>query len=871
MSTMMVLMWWTAWAGLVSGKISDVLPDSYSLLFNIYPDTAQLTGSSDAKFELLKPTRQITLNCKDLQIIRVILTQEKTMRTIDVEFEYPNEQELALTRVDGKPFIRDNYIFRAQYRASLKRELNGIYLSGYKDESGGTHTIVATHFEPTHARTAFPCFDEPQLKARFTVTIDHEAKYKAVSNMPTKKSRLVRSELKRTEFISTPPMSTYLVAFVLSDLEEMTGYTHRGVPVSVHFRDVYRDMAKDGLHTVIQSVEFLEGYVGRVYPLPKLDVVALPEFGIGGMENWGLITLREEFFFTDNTTDPADLTRNRAVVAHEVAHMWFGDLVSISSWNDLWLKEGAANLLMVPAIRSLVLEDPLWTESDLQNTLMLFSRYPALNFDASLNTHPLLMNISDPFEAAGAFDAISYSKSSAVLNMLRSMMGDDKFQKGIIKYIKDYQYGTASLNDFLTAMDATGPVYRDFKVSELIKPWLTKSGHPLVEVTKLNDRKYRLKQSRFVNKPGLINWKLARTRWPIMVTLQTDKNEMHKFMMTSRTMIVSFNYSPSYVKINVNSTMFYRTGYDSKSLSDLTLLLDKDPDYYFTEEDRAGMISDILTLAMVNKTSISDAFRMIRYLPNESSYMVWNEAIQKLNKIFDNLSKNTQSLFKRFMSKLLSEAQELDLEGSISKDMLKKKLEYYGVVYGVPKAPQEAEAAYESWERGESQGVSPEVLMYAVQELDKGEEIWEKLQKTPHPGNEPLYQALASSKDSNMIKKLLQGSLEYDWVPLQKKYEILNAVSRYHPTEALNFFQEKYDVYYSWYGEAQFNFGNIIANVIGNLRTNEDLSNAVDFLSQQNLGTGKREYEMAVDELRGLLNWRKCCEEELTNYLNKNT
>ncbi|XP_063695206.1 glutamyl aminopeptidase-like isoform X2 [Bolinopsis microptera] len=881
---------------LVVGDISDVDPERYTLMFSVYPETGVFTGSTDIQFSLLTDTRELTLNSKDLNIVRALIYKGKERENIPVIYTLNDKEELVLTRTDEKRFRSDSYFLRMQYRAELKRELNGIYLTEYKTEDGEVHPIVATHFEPTHARKAFPCFDQPQLKSEFTVMVDHPTKFRVISNMPKSNDRVVRSATIRSEFLPTPAMSTYLVAFVMSDLEETTVRTNRGVAISVYNRPGKRQATKTGIETVRQSVEFFENYLGRVFPLPKLDVVPLPDFAIGGMENWGLITIREDMFYTDNDTPPESIILTRAILAHEVAHMWFGDLVSITSWNNLWLKEGAANMLMYPAIEQLITKNTHATVSDIKNSLLQVSRYPALDYDSVVNTHPVAMNISDPAEAAAAFDAISYSKSAALLDMLRSAIGDDRFRAGVGKYVREFQYGSASLEDFLKTMDTTGPVYRNVKISDFMRSWLTKTGYPVVSVTKLNNRKYRLSQYRFINKPNFKDNKTVMKRWPVMITLRTERRKVYKFMMNGGTKIVSFNYDPGFIKLNINSTMFIRVNYDLQSITGIAEQLEADHERYFTEDDRAGLVSDVITMATVNKCPMSYAMNMIRYLPKETSYMVWDQALSKISSIAESLSNRTKPLFNTYMKDLITKASVLKQTDSISSGLLSNLLSYYGVVYRIPEAVQRriqtakdllsvspstttptatsyqgederADEEFATWEKDTSYQVTSAVLTYGVAELGKEEKLWEKLESTSYPHNQEYYRSLSATKNPETVTRLLEGSLKYDWVPLQNKYDILNSVSGYHPAAAFKFLKENYDTFYELYGETQFNFGNILHTVVGNLKTRQDLEEATTFLESQKLGTGERAFRIAVDEVSSVLDWRDCCEEDLRDYL----
>ncbi|KAL5256711.1 hypothetical protein ACHWQZ_G011839 [Mnemiopsis leidyi] len=219
------------------------------------------------------------------------------------------------------------------------------------------------------------------------------------------------------------------------------------------------------------------------------------------------------------------------------------------------------------------------------------------------------------------------------------------------------------------------------------------------------------------------------------------------------------------------------------------------------------------------------------------------------------------------MKNLIIKGRKLQLSDSISSDLLRNFLSYYSMVYSLPESVEKAEKEFAEWEINSDLQVSSAVLTYGVSELDKGEILWEKLQTSSYPHNQVFYRSLSASRDPDIISRLLQGSLKYDWVPLQNKYDILNAVSAHHPTAAFKFLKENYDTYFGLYGETQFNFGNILHTVVGNLKTRRDLEEAMSFFQSQNLGTGERAFKIAVEEVSSLLDWRDCCEEDLRVYL----
>jgi len=464
---------------LSSLQISDVTPTSYSLLFTVYVDYAQYQGLADIKFDLHHTEQQIVLHGRDFNIHRIMLYQERA----EIKTQYNmTDGFLSLTREDGEGFEAASYFVRIQYSNSIHKKLTGIYLSEYLDDDENVHQIVGTHFEPTEARSAYPCFDLPHLKAPFTITIDHQSKYHVLSNTLIKDSRQITPTLTRTSFLPTPPMSTYLVAFVLSDYGYISKSSSSGVLCRAFFIPGREDEVVAALDIMTRSIDFYEDYITAVFPLPKLDIVPLPAFGIGAMENWGLITIREEFYYTDNETRFDHQLFMKAIITHEVAHMWFGDSVSLSSWNDLWLKEGMAQMLMFVALEHMSEKhpDPSVTISDIQGTMLAFNFFPAIKADSSPSTHALSMDLNSTGEATSAFDAVSYAKGASLMNMLRYSLGERSLRHGLSDYIHKYKHKSATLLDFLSTMDTAGKIYGGISVSEFLNKWISQAGYPVV-------------------------------------------------------------------------------------------------------------------------------------------------------------------------------------------------------------------------------------------------------------------------------------------------------------------------------------------------------------------------------------------------------
>ncbi|EFN86103.1 Leucyl-cystinyl aminopeptidase [Harpegnathos saltator] len=355
----------------LGGRLSqDVLPDSYVIA--VSPDFIknEFYASIQINLRIRKERNYIALHTKDLVIASAQLHEARSPRErILVESVcYADKYEMILVRTAGR-MATGEYFLRMNFSGRLTGRTSGLYLSTYGNfEYERDRKLLVTQFEPAYARTAFPCFDEPSFKAVFHIRLVHSARshYRALSNMPISKvaSATSNSDTVITYFAPTPPMSTYLVAFVLSDFECLTSSigssSGKEIPLSVCTRAVYRNEVRFALRFAARALKYYSDLLRIDYHLPKLDLVAVPDFAAGAMENWGLVTFREAKLLRDGArTSYADMRSIALTVAHELAHMWFGDSVTMKWWNDLWLSEGFATYMQHRAVDSIF---PAWRQ-----------------------------------------------------------------------------------------------------------------------------------------------------------------------------------------------------------------------------------------------------------------------------------------------------------------------------------------------------------------------------------------------------------------------------------------------------------------------------------------------------------------------------
>lgn len=356
----------------------------------------------------------------------------------------------------------------------LNNQMAGFYRSGYDDIHGNRKIMASTQFESLDARRAFPCWDEPARKCVFGVTLVVPSNLTAFSNMPELScNSLPGGKLKELKFMDSPKMSSYLVAFCVGEFDFVQDMTKHGVLVRVYTppgKGVHGDFA---LKCACKSLDLYDDFFGVPYPLPKLDMVAIPEFAMGAMENWGLVTYRE----VDVLIDPVKASSQQrqrvcTVVTHELAHQWFGNLVTMDWWDDLWLNEGFASWTENMAADALFPDWKMWEQYSVDHAAA------ALRLDALRSSHPIQVPIKHAEEVEEVFDAISYCKGSYVVRMAHAVLGRENFQKGLVSYMKKHQYGNTVTADLWAAWEESSGM----PIGEMMKSWTEQMGYPVLKV-----------------------------------------------------------------------------------------------------------------------------------------------------------------------------------------------------------------------------------------------------------------------------------------------------------------------------------------------------------------------------------------------------
>ncbi|MDP2637505.1 MAG: M1 family metallopeptidase [Candidatus Levybacteria bacterium] len=612
-----------------------IVPKRYYI--TLFPNLKEFSFSGEVEIllNLTKPTREITLHAAELKITSAVLHHSS--------FEFKSQKVIYNEKLETATMLFEKTVkvreirLKLSFTGILNDKMRGFYRSKYKHD-GKDHHMAVTQFESTDARRAIPSFDEPSKKAVFHVKLIIPQDHTAISNTIETEIAEHSPGYKIVTFEPTPKMSTYLLAFIVGKFEHIDVQSKSGVKIRVFTTHGKKHQAKFALSTARKVLEFYENYFGIKYPLPALDLIAIPDFAAGAMENWGAVTYRETALLVDEElTSTANKQWVALVVAHELAHMWFGNLVTMEWWTHLWLNEGFASFIEYLAVDKVFPSWHIWTQ------FVYMDHSKALDLDGLKNTHPIEVEVHHPSEISEIFDAVSYSKGASIIRMLAEYLGEKDFQKGLQAYLKKHKYSNASTVDLWTALEKVSGK----KVKKIMENWTGKPGYPLVEISE-SSTKLKLVQKRFFSSP--ISAKTSdNTLWNIPLGVISEKNKKSSsYLFSKRQMFLS--RKKGWLKLNPTETSFIRVLYPPNLL---TFLEKPVREKVLSPQDRYGLVRDAFMFSQSGHGSTADALRLIQAYENEDNYIVWAE-ISSYLRILSNLvyKENFYEEYKAFCRKV---------------------------------------------------------------------------------------------------------------------------------------------------------------------------------------------------------------------------
>nr|XP_025147986.1 leucyl-cystinyl aminopeptidase isoform X3 [Bubalus bubalis] len=611
-----------------------VTPVHYDL--TLHPNLTSMTfrGSVTILLQALQATWNIVLHSTGHNISRVTLMTAVSSQEKEVDvLEYPLHEQIAIvapeTLLEGH-----NYTLKIEYSANISSSYYGFYGISYRDESNEKKYFAATQFEPLAARSAFPCFDEPAFKATFVIRIRRDEQYTALSNMPKKSSVVLEDGLVQDEFFESVKMSTYLVAFIVGEMKNLSQDVN-GTLVSIYAVPEKIGQVHHALETTVKLLDFYQSYFEIQYPLKKLDLVAIPDFEAGAMENWGLLTFREETLLYDaNTSSVADRKLVTKIIAHELAHQWFGNLVTMQWWNDVWLNEGFATFMEYFSLEKIFGELSSYED-------FLDARFKTMKKDSLNSSHPISSSsVESSEQIEEMFDSLSYFKGASLLLMLKTYLSEDIFQHAIILYLHNHSYTSIHSDDLWDSFNEF--TNKTLDVKKMMRTWTLQKGFPLVTVQR-KGKQILVQQERFsLNVKPEIQPSDASSLWHIPLSYITDGKNYSKHgsvsLLDKKSGVINLTEEVQWIKVNTNMTGYYIVHYADDNWEALIKQLKINP-YVLSDKDRANLINNIFELAGLGKVPLQRAFDLIDYLRNETYTAPISEALFQTELIYNLLDK----------------------------------------------------------------------------------------------------------------------------------------------------------------------------------------------------------------------------------------
>ena len=588
-----------------------VVPESYHI--DIVPDLQKLTlgGHETVEITVRQPGDSITLNEVGLKI------GSAKLESGDAATVATDEKAQTATLKFAKPIEAGKHTLTIDYTGVIPNSPAGIYYDDYKTQAGAAKRMLVTQFEVADARRMFPGWDEPAFKAKFQLSAVVPQDFTAISNMPAVASTPAGAGLKKVQFATSPRMSTYLLALIAGDMAAVRGHADSTDLAS------WAPSGEEAQGDYALSVEsnvlpFYNEYFGVAYPLPKLDLIAIPgNYEAGAMENWGAITFVDNDLLFDPKTSAARTKEAiHLVVAHEMAHQWSGDLVTMGWWDNIWLNEGFATWMEYKATDHF---NPSWQIWPRQHD----SREAAMAQDAQPTTHPIQQKIRDESEANTAFDQISYQKGEQIIRMIEDWVGPDTFRDGMRAYMKAHQYGNATSADLWFALGEAA--HKD--VAAVAAGFTEQPGVPLVKISRrcvAGKASLTLTEDRF----AIHDPKAAKLDWTIPVTLGAPGQKDTRVLLTKTPINLPLANCKAPLKANLGEDGYYRVEYDAASLKPLIADFTQ-----FDATDRVNLLGDQFALFLAGRAPLGTYLDMLPALKGETNIAVWQDTLSHLRRL----------------------------------------------------------------------------------------------------------------------------------------------------------------------------------------------------------------------------------------------
>ncbi|KAL9700701.1 hypothetical protein quinque_004142 [Culex quinquefasciatus] len=874
-----------------------IKPRHYDLLMRPDLDQQTFSGAVGIDVTVSEPTDYFVVHSNLLTIGDTVLKRtlpDRSEQAVQIRRAYPYEPHQYWV-IETESVEAGEYRISMNFSGSLANRIVGFYSSSYRDKGSNTSRKIATSkFEPTFARQAFPCFDEPQLKATYTISLVHPSSngYEALSNMDieTIKPNTPSTGLSTTVFNPSVPMSTYLVVFIVSDFQHQAT---RIIPkignqfdLRVYATPFQLENVRFARDTAKGVIEHYIDYFQIAYPLPKLDMAAIPDFVSGAMETWGLVTYRETSLLYDAaTSSTANKQRVAEVIAHELAHMWFGNLVTMKWWNELWLNEGFASYIEYKGV------DSVYPEWGIMEQFALDNLHGVLSLDATIGSHPIVVKVESPNQITEIFDTITYSKGASVIRMLEDFVSEPIFKQGVTAYLDKLKYSNGVSDDLMVELDKLFADTTGATVAQVMDTFTKQKGFPVINVVRSGSQ-FHLRQSRFLADPEAKETEPSQFdyKWYVPLTYITsdspDTVKRDWFPHTSSVVYVDLPTGTNpWIKFNHKQVGYYRVNYPADVWVQFGDALVADVNTFSTG-DRTGLLNDVFALADASMLKYDLALEMTRYLAREQEYVPWATVASKMknirNLIYDYESYDDITIYVR---KLVQEAYNVvgwevpqdSTEENHMRNRLRTTILDLACSFGHEDCLAQAKTRFEGWLNSGAY-IHPDlrtvVYYYGVQRSGSVSD-WEKVKerfRAENDANEKakLMSALAAFPDAKVLRRFLEEAWDPTLVREQDHLSCIQnvAANKHGEQVAWDHVRENWNRLVERYTLGERNLGRMIPSITGRFSTRVRLMELEDFFARNpESGAGATARVQALENISNNMKWLERNQKSVADWL----
>jgi puromycin-sensitive aminopeptidase len=848
-----------------------VVPSRYDLRLEPDQASASFTGEVTITVTVHDSVADVFLNAAELTVSTAYFASAALALDAAIGIDEPAER-VKLSFLQPLPPGEGRLHLR--FSGTLNDKLRGFYRCRCKDGDGDSHWMAATQFEATDARRAFPCWDEPAFKAIFAATLVIDPGLTAVSNTPVLESRVVSSK-RIVRFADSLPMSTYLVAFIVGHLEAGEPVLVGSTPVRVWCVPGKKHLARFGQEIAVASLAFFEQYYDRKYPGDKLDLIAIPDFAAGAMENMGAITFRETALLVDEATAThQEKERVADVVAHENAHMWFGDLVTMRWWNGLWLNEAFATFMEMLAVDA-------WKPNWQRWTTFGVSRSAALTVDGLHSSRPIEFPVNAPSDAEAMFDVLTYEKGASVLRMLEQYLGADVFRDGVRHYLRKHAFANTETNDLWESLAEASAL----PIPAILDAWIYRPGYPLLSAS-MQGNDLLLRQQRFSYRHGPPSDDIALGRaehslgagqggpylWkvPVQVRIDTPAGpDVRRLLLEDEEQRIALPADVQSVLVNEGGHGFYRVRYQGDLLE---RLLDRLPRLAAIE--RFNLVNDAWAAALAGLMPLEEYLDLTARLRNDRDRNVWSVVLGSLATLARIVEEDDRPGLQRLVRDRLATAVaalgwqprhgESELTGQLRGDLLRA----LGTLGDDPMTQMLAARVYTAGEGDASVLAAAISIVAHTGDATRYDEFLRRFRAARTPQEEQRYLlALANFRRESLVERTLgmtvDGTVRTQDAPFLIRALLLGVHSR---ARAWAFFQEKWEqMAHAFPGPG---IRRLCEGVLG-LTSPEWEQQVQAFFHERNINLGGKTLEQFLEQLHIAVVLRRREGEALRGYLRR--